>query len=689
MSIISRLSVILGLDTAQFNAGLGQAEQGMNKFGAMSGVMKAGVLALGTAFVASAKNAFEFAEQITELAKANDMSVASVLELTQALTTSGGKVENAGKMIASFTNKVDEAAQGSQKTRDKFKELGVSLSDLGKLSQEDLLRKTIDGLSKIEDPIRRNALAFDLLGKAAKGVDFKSLAIDLDQAKGTFDKSEESFRKLEKFGDNIAAAWFKAKVNIADALVGMSEAADREMQKSLLGAKKYNSQLEAIFAGDFFYKNKMDDGKFKPITDTKVYRPDFNATVTPNANRPILASDEATKLADKIKSQTEALKQQLSTMKLQTIELDGQKSTAEKLKLEFQEGGRYQKIANTELARQAIAQAEVYDAKVKEKEVTRINYELNVRRTQQLAAELEMAQQLAANENIRLQQHKDQQRFRLQDLEAAVQRQNLERSMAGQADIIVDKALQLFDIQQRINQEKRQNGLLTEKEMNEWRVAEQALVDAREANRRAQNTFQAGWDRAYNNFIEKSRDSATIGAQAFDNLMSGMERSLDRFVQSGKFSFKELIGSMIQDMARMALKAQTTGLFGMLGDVFSGMFGGSGGVSATAGAYSIDQNPFLNMAGFADGGSPPIGVPSLVGERGPELFIPKTAGTVIPNNQLSSMMGGGEKIVYNAPVVQNMSAIDTQSAMQFLSKYKDGVWAAYQSAGRSVPMQRA
>lgn len=44
--------------------------------------------------------------------------------------------------------------------------------------------------------------------------------------------------------------------------------------------------------------------------------------------------------------------------------------------------------------------------------------------------------------------------------------------------------------------------------------------------------------------------------------------------------------------------------------------------------------------GFADGGVPPMGVPSIVGERGPELFIPHQLGTVIPNNQLKSFAGG-------------------------------------------------
>jgi len=41
-----------------------------------------------------------------------------------------------------------------------------------------------------------------------------------------------------------------------------------------------------------------------------------------------------------------------------------------------------------------------------------------------------------------------------------------------------------------------------------------------------------------------------------------------------------------------------------------------------------------SFLGFADGGRPPVGRPSIVGERGPELFVPDQAGTVVPNNQL-------------------------------------------------------
>jgi len=52
-----------------------------------------------------------------------------------------------------------------------------------------------------------------------------------------------------------------------------------------------------------------------------------------------------------------------------------------------------------------------------------------------------------------------------------------------------------------------------------------------------------------------------------------------------------------------------------------------------------------SIFGFADGGMPPTNRPSIVGERGPELFVPGTSGRIVPNHQLSGGGGGGN--VYN------------------------------------------
>ena len=57
---------------------------------------------------------------------------------------------------------------------------------------------------------------------------------------------------------------------------------------------------------------------------------------------------------------------------------------------------------------------------------------------------------------------------------------------------------------------------------------------------------------------------------------------------------------------------------------------------------------FLGVPSFVHGGRPPLNRPSIVGERGPELFIPDRAGTVIPNNQLGDM--GGISQEFNFPL---------------------------------------
>ena len=51
----------------------------------------------------------------------------------------------------------------------------------------------------------------------------------------------------------------------------------------------------------------------------------------------------------------------------------------------------------------------------------------------------------------------------------------------------------------------------------------------------------------------------------------------------------------------------------------------------------------IGIPGFASGGRPPVGRPSIVGEKGPELFVPDRGGTIIPNNQL----GGSTNVVVN------------------------------------------
>ena len=67
--------------------------------------------------------------------------------------------------------------------------------------------------------------------------------------------------------------------------------------------------------------------------------------------------------------------------------------------------------------------------------------------------------------------------------------------------------------------------------------------------------------------------------------------------------------------------------------------------SASSGGGSIEQQIFSAIVGsfFAEGGNIQAGQPAVVGERGRELFVPSTNGTIVPNHE----MGNGMNITFN------------------------------------------
>jgi lambda family phage tail tape measure protein len=244
--------------------------------------------------------------------------------------------------------------------------------------------------------------------------------------------------------------------------------------------------------------------------------------------------------------------------------------------------------------------------------------------------------------------------------------------------------LELFDIEQ-----KRQ--LLTlgdqfgrkmdQEQANRWAEAEKAR--AREAYQvgEAQRSFEFGWKKAFATYADNATNAARMGEQAFVSVTQNLETALDNFVQTGKLSFSDLARSIISDLIKIQLRAQATAIFkgSGLGDLLGGFFGG-GGSSPAFGSTAF-------WGGKANGGDVSNSNSYMVGERGPELFIPKTSGTIIPNHKLGSM-GDGPQVVYNGPYIANMQTIDTQSATQFLAKNKQAVWSANQSAQRSLPQSR-
>ena len=598
MAIISRLAVLLGLDAGEFNANLGKAKDKVEGFSAGA---KLSLGAVAVAFTASAREAINFADKINDVAKANEMSVQSVLRMSQALSTNGGNADDAGKLMASFANKIDEAAQGSSKAQKAFLSIGVSLKDLKTLAPQELFEKTIKSLAGVEDTAKRNALAMDMFGRAIRGVDIKGMADEFEKTKNQFAGSDEIFKSIGNSVDRLDRFFMNLKVTLANNLGPAFEyvtIAMENWQKSAQNTVNRFAEIRKEAGWWAAWKDKEGFGKYEFAERGSVQ----------GANVPGIMSGIGGIAAPK--------------KDVRAVELD------EKQKAELK---RLKEIAEK--------QEEFY-------------------------------------------------RKELQISEAKRQRNQKEAELIFLTENEKKLQLELFDIEQK------RKLLVLEKKMNQEQANEFAQSEKKRAQEdyqiaQSQRTFEFGWRKAYASYVENATNAAKMGEQAFVSVTSNMEQALDNFVSTGKLKFGDLARSIISDLIKIQMRAQITSMFGSLGSIFGFGGGGGGGKAFTGGIKLMPTHlPTTNPFGFADGGEPPVGMPSMVGERGPELFIPKTTGTIIPNNKLGSMMGGGPQVVYNGPYIQNMSAIDTQSAAQFLAKNKEAVWGANQSAQRSLPQSR-
>jgi hypothetical protein len=104
-------------------------------------------------------------------------------------------------------------------------------------------------------------------------------------------------------------------------------------------------------------------------------------------------------------------------------------------------------------------------------------------------------------------------------------------------------------------------------------------------------------------------------------------------------AFKRIVNQIIMELARIAIQKAIIGpLANALGGAF-GSFGttGAGGGIGGSGGGGVGGG----IAGArASGGPVDRGLPYLVGERGPEIIVPKSPGVVIPNHRILSGGGG-------------------------------------------------
>ena len=127
--------------------------------------------------------------------------------------------------------------------------------------------------------------------------------------------------------------------------------------------------------------------------------------------------------------------------------------------------------------------------------------------------------------------------------------------------------------------------------------------------------------------------------------------SIIKGTQSVERAFGDMLNGIADHFFKMAAKLMANKLQQVILGLLTGGVGGGGGLnnipfipSLGGAGFSGGGGGVSPLLGFANGGRPPTGRPSLVGEKGPELFVPRRSGTIIPNDKLG---GGSTNISVN------------------------------------------
>jgi len=174
----------------------------------------------GLGFAALGRSALQMADDLQDLSNASGIAAGNLLEFKKALETSGGQADQMATGITKFAQSIDEAAQGNQKAIYSFQQLGVSLTDLGPLSERDLLIKTLEGISKLPNASERAAAMMDKFGKTFKTVDPGELAQKLRDTAGTMDQYATTVKRADQLQDSLAKTAGTPKLAFLEAFSG-------------------------------------------------------------------------------------------------------------------------------------------------------------------------------------------------------------------------------------------------------------------------------------------------------------------------------------------------------------------------------------------------------------------------------------------------------------------------------------
>lgn len=734
MATVNELLIKLEADTTQLRRAFDQADrrvdQSSKSMAKSLSVIDGGIAGLGASFlrlvpalsvaaVASfAKAALDSAGGLGELSEQVGISTDTLQAYQYAAVQAGVKNEELDKSFQRLRRSIGDAVDGDKIALEAFNALGVGVLDAsGNVrSSEEVFLDLADAYQNAENKALFFSKAQDILGRSAQ-----QLAPLLAGGRQGLDDFTESARKAgviidkdliaaaDKASDRIAALTFKlaafGKIAVseltrlgqlgAEGFLAQDEKSLERIQLELDAATKKadefrkrvsNRQEQGLPAG----LDQAELAKWERLVAVLQARRDFLSGPPPRVAEPPApagptSNPQSKEETDAIQAATTALEKKVAAQK---AEADGQfQSAAAKAEAQATEETlialRAKGIQGLNDEQKALISALGVQVQRIEAQKTEIeNVKAHAQSLNEYidnATAAANAEAVLSGELLKTQQATEETVRLLNEQADAAAKSTIRWNSATQSFELYDRELQIVVETQRL---LRENMALTTEEAR--RQAEQ-IVDASERLKRGSDDVKKRVD----NMNEAAQDFSRVIGTAFE----------DAVVSGGKLS--DVLKGLEQDIARIILRMTVTkplenALQGVLGGggsggglfdgLFKGIFGGgsSSGWSQTGSGFGTgDAFGNMDFGGFfADGGRPPAGIPSVVGENGPELFVPDRAGTIVSNNNLGRM--GGEQIVVNQSFsfAGDMSATARAEALKLLPAFQASTIAAVEARQR-------
>ena len=189
-----------------------------------------------------------------------------------------------------------------------------------------------------------------------------------------------------------------------------------------------------------------------------------------------------------------------------------------------------------------------------------------------------------------------------------------------------------------LNEQRKIEDALISKKIKDQAVIEKLVKTQTEEIRKQSAETQK--------LVDKQKRLDAIGDSLASTFRSAGDSIVDAFLRGDKsaMNFKNVLREVLIGIQKTIINVLILEqIESQIRKSVSG--GGLGGIFKSIGKIFTGGSDLTSTQGsFASGGSVQANRPALVGERGPELFVPRTAGAITPSSLTPGRMGGGAGI---------------------------------------------